>query len=302
MFRPHPRFIDIKPSQRFMFALVTLCLVSFATPSFATEQVEAAVEETQPTEDRRHAISGTLMSLPTPSFATEQVEEAVPNPSVATEQVEAAVPTPSFATEQVVAAVQETQPTKERRHVISGTVMSLPLLVYDPIIIIPFLAWNEVSLAYEYEVTDRLGIRVDLGARLVLLDDGFLFGSVGVSYRPLETTIRDARHSLELAVMPTLYRRGEIGSYDIGPSQSEIDAANRAGEEIDFGGPRSGPVTGLAIKTIVGYRYQQHTGFQLRVGVAPLINVVADKEGDYSNSKGLELLHPAPEISLGWAF
>ena len=57
-----------------------------------------------------------------------------------------------------------------------------------------------------------------------------------------------------------------------------------------------------SVNAILGYRYQQHTGFQLRVGVAPLINVVADKEGDYSNSKGLELLRPAPELSLGWAF
>ncbi|MEE2779454.1 MAG: hypothetical protein VYE15_02945 [Myxococcota bacterium] len=205
MFRPRPRFIEIKPSQRFIFALVTLCLVTFATPSLAEGQAHV----TAALQDRPHSVTGVLL---------------------------------------------ENQ----------------------------FM--HHAALAYEYGLTDRFGIRADLGMHLSV-GEGLLYGGVGVTYLPTQTITRDARHSLEITLMPM--------GFAVGRGQCD-DSVPSDGESVEKAPCRF--VRGFGVKSIAGYRYQQHTGFQARIGLSRVDGL----EGDGSSSQHLSFVQP--ELYLGWAF
>ncbi|MEE2779456.1 MAG: hypothetical protein VYE15_02955 [Myxococcota bacterium] len=196
---------------------------------------------------------------------------------------------PTFAASQV--QVHDTQLTEDRRHAFSG-------------LFLPLLAWNQAALAYEFAVTDRLGIRADLGG-YAFMGGAMVHAALGVTYQPAQLTTRTARHGLELGLLPMVQANGAGGYCEdvdgfAAESQSRRrragEASGQAETEVHRGpscDDRGG--SGFGIKTIVGYRYQKHSGFQIRLGFAPLMELKPE-------GSGLELVWVSPEMSLGWVF
>ena len=135
-------------------------------------------------------------------------------------------------------------------------------------VLVPFLFFNMAQLTYEYKFTPRLGLRADAFAHLSFAATAII-GNLALSYIAVETRSTSASHGLEFDL--------GLGLGGVGPGHCNEDVSDCSSRE------------GLFIKSFVGYRHQKFSGFQLRVGASPVINM----NGDWM---------PFPEMTLGTPF
>ena len=136
-------------------------------------------------------------------------------------------------------------------------------------LLVPFVLFNSLQLAYEYKITSKLGIRAD-GFLILSLGGSAAAGGLGLSYIAVEGKTDSASHGLELDL-------GVIAGVT-GSGHCDTAVEECSGWE------------GQLIKGFVGYRYQKFSGFQLRMGLAPLMSF----KGEF------EVV--LPELTLGVAF
>ena len=117
-------------------------------------------------------------------------------------------------------------------------------------LLIPTLAFNSLQLGYEYKVAPRVGIRAD-GLLILSLGGSMLLGSLSSSVLIAEAATSTARHGIEL----------DLGAATF--AHTVQDCPNEVCE-TDW-------KTRNALRGFIGYRYQKNTGFQLRIGAAPLV-------------------------------
>ncbi len=135
-------------------------------------------------------------------------------------------------------------------------------------LLVPFVLFNSLQLAYEYKMTPQLGVRAD-GLILVSLGGSVLGGSLAVSYIAAEGRSDRASHGLELDL--------GLGTGVATPGMCD---ATHADCSVD---------SGHVLRSFVGYRYQKFSGYQFRMGVSPVVTM----DGDWV---------VLPEVTLGVSF
>ncbi len=165
---------------------------------------------------------------------------------------------PSFA-QKAESPHQEQQATakdlEEQRHSIQG-------------LLVPFVLFNSLQLAYEYKITPQLGVRAD-GLILLSLGGSVLGGGLALSYIAAEGRSDRASHGLE---------------FDLG-----------VGTGVGGGGHCDASLSDCSVKSahvlrgFVGYRYQKFSGYQFRVGLSPVVTM----QGSWA---------VLPEMTLGISF
>ena len=145
---------------------------------------------------------------------------------------------------------------KDKKHAVQG-------------LLVPFVSFNSLQLAYEYKVTPKLGVRAD-GFLILSLGGSAVAGGLGLSYLALEGKSDSASHGLE---------------FDLGVIAG-ITAPGLCNADVNDCTHREGKL----IKGFIGYRYQKFSGFQLRAGLAPLVSFKGEFEA------------VLPELTLGVAF
>ena len=133
-------------------------------------------------------------------------------------------------------------------------------------LLVPFVLFNSLQLAYEYKVTPKLGVRAD-GFLILSLGGSAAAGGLGLSYIAVEGKTDSASHGLELDL-------GVIAGVT-GPGNCDTDVNDCSNGNVQM------------IKGFVGYRYQKFSGFQLRAGLAPLVSFKGEFEA------------VLPELTLG---
>ena len=138
--------------------------------------------------------------------------------------------------------------------------------------VIPMLTFNSVQVGYEYKLTPRIGLRAD-GALILSMAGSAIAGAVSSSFIVAEGQTTSARHGLEVDIGLA------TGMYGGGHCNASVNECELSAEATSF----------TALKGFMGYRYQKHSGFQLRMGVAPFVD-------------GRGHAFALPEITLGTTF
>ena len=143
-------------------------------------------------------------------------------------------------------------------------------------LILPFVHINSAHLAYEHKVSPTWGVRVDGGLMYSAGGSYALVGAVSASWLTLERKTDTASHALEWNAGLGMLFIGEVGCDPDDEAYDFVDHCSLSGMSV--------------LRGFVGYRYQRFSGFQVRAGVAPLVNTQ------------LSLVLPVPEVTLGMSF
>ena len=119
-------------------------------------------------------------------------------------------------------------------------------------LLVPFLLYNHLQLAYEYKINPKLGVRAD-GIVLLSYGGSVLGGSLALSYIAVESRSDRASHGLEL---------------DLGVGTG-IGGGGHCNADINDCSTKSANV----LRSFVGYRYQKFSGYQFRMGLSPLVTM-----------------------------
>lgn len=119
-------------------------------------------------------------------------------------------------------------------------------------LLVPFLLFNSLQLAYEYKINPKLGVRAD-GIVLLSLGGSVLGGSLALSYIAAEGRSAHASHGLEL---------------DLGVGTG-IGGGGHCNADLNDCSTKSANV----LRSFVGYRYQKFSGYQFRMGLSPVVTM-----------------------------
>ena len=119
-------------------------------------------------------------------------------------------------------------------------------------LLVPFLLFNYLQLAYEYKISPKLGVRAD-GVVLLSYGGSALGGSLALSYIAVESRSDRASHGLELDL--------GVGTFIGGGGHCNADLYDCSTK------------SGNVLRSFVGYRYQKFSGYQFRMGLSPVVTM-----------------------------